>query len=239
TDEPTLRRKLAYGFQEYHMAVATLAPVIGGVRTRRGPPAAGQDSYQPVSAAEQRAALKFLDENVFSDKPFQVDPTVLRRLGEEGSMNLGGFNQPINLGVQINNLRSDALRSVFDPAVLSRLSSRHELVKDPADQLGVLDVMGAVRTSIWKEIEGAAPASISTGRRQQQRMHLDILTHLQADPGQGDVRDGALRDLQSIRAEAKRALANGSKLDAPSKLHLQEVVMTINDATAPKVTARP
>ncbi|MFI5348687.1 MAG: zinc-dependent metalloprotease, partial [Elusimicrobiota bacterium] len=86
TDEPSLRRKFNYGFQEYHMAVASLTPVLGGVHTRRGPPAAGQDSYVPVSAAEQRAALKFLDENVLSDKPFQVDPKVMRRLGEEGSM---------------------------------------------------------------------------------------------------------------------------------------------------------
>ena len=236
-DEPSLRRKFAYGFMEYHMAVATLGPVLGGVHTRRGPPAAGQDSYEPVSAAEQRAALKFLDENVFSDKPFQVAPTVLRRLGEEGSMDLAGFNQPLSLNAQVSNLRADALRTVFGS--LTKLSSRHELTKDPADQIGVLDVMGSVRASVWKEIEGASPASISTGRRTQQRMHLDILTRLQADPGQGDVRDAALRDLRKIQGEAKRALANGSKLDAASKLHLQEVVMAISDATASKVAARP
>lgn len=239
TGEPSLRRKFNYGFQEYHMAVQTLAPVIGGVRTRRGPPAAGQDSFQPVSAAEQRAALKFLDENVFSDKPFAVDPAVLRRLGEEGSMDLAGYNQPLSLNAQVSNLRADALRAVFDPGALGRLSSRHELVKNPADQLGVYDVLGAVRASVWKEIETPAPAAISAERRTLQRMHLDILTRLWADPGQGDVRDAAMSDLESIRAEARRALAaDGAKLDGPSRLHLREVVMTINGALEPKVAAR-
>jgi hypothetical protein len=237
-DDISLRRKLIYGFQEYHEAVQVLAPVIGGVRARRGPPDAGQDSYEPVSAAEQLAALRFLDENVFSDKPFQVEPSVLRRLGEEGALDLGGFNSPVNLNAQISNLRRDALMSVFDPGGLARLSSRREVVADPADQLGVYDVMGAVRVSIWKEIEGATPAPISAGRRTQQRMHLDLLTRLQADPGAGDVRDAALLDLQTIRSDAQRALAKGAKLDAPSRLHLQEVVMTINSAAAPKIAAR-
>src|SRR5208282_6169861 len=107
---------------------------------------------------------------------------------------------------QISNLRGDALRTVFDPAVLGRLSSRHEIDADPKDQLGVYDVLGAVRSSIWKEIEGATPASISTSRRTLQRMHLDVLTKVWGDPNQGDVRDAALSDLTKIRVEAKRSL---------------------------------
>jgi len=237
-DQPSLRRKFAYGFQEYHMAVQTLGPVIGGVRTRRGPPAAGQDSYAPVSAAEQRAALKFFDENVFSDKPFQFAPSLFRRMGEEGNMDLGGYNLPVALSPQVGNLRGDALRTLFDPATLSRLSSRRDMVADRADQFGVYDLMGGVRASIWKEVEGRAPAAISASRRSLQRSHLNILTALWADPGQGDVRDAALSDLERIRADAKRALAGQVQLDGPSRLHLREVVMTIDDALAPKVAGR-
>jgi hypothetical protein len=237
--EPSLRRKFGYGFQEYHMAVQNLAPVIGGVRTRRGPPSAGQDSFAPVSAAEQRAALKFLDENVFSDKPFQFDPGLFRRMGEEASMDLGGYNQPVALSPQVGNLRVDALRSIFNPATLGRLGSRRDLVRDPADQLSVYDVVGAVRASIWREVEGSSPAAISPMRRDLQRSHLGILEAFWADQDQGDVRDAAMSDLQRIRADAKRALAAGGRLDAPSRLHLQEVVMSINAALTPKVAARP
>jgi Met-zincin/Domain of unknown function (DUF5117) len=237
-EQPSLRRKFSYGFQEYHMAVQNLAPVIGGVRTRRGPPLAGQDSFAPVSAAEQRAALEFLDENVFSDNPFQFDPSLFRRMGEESSMDLGGYNQPVALSPQVGNLRVEALRAVFDPAVLGRLSSRRDLVKDSADQLGVYDVMGAVRGSIWKEVEGPAPAAISPLRRNLQRSHLNILESLWGDPGQGDVRDAAMADLMRIRGDAKRALAAGGKLDAPSRLHLQEIVMEINATLSPKTAAR-
>ncbi|HXT01870.1 MAG TPA: zinc-dependent metalloprotease [Elusimicrobiota bacterium] len=237
-EQPSLRRRFSYGFQEYHMAVANLAPVIGGVRTRRGPPVPGQDSFTPVSAAEQRAALKFLDENVFSDKPFQFDPSLFRRMGEESSMDLGGYNQPVALSPQVGNLRADALRTLFDPAVLGRLSSRRDLVKDPADQLGVYDVMGALRSSIWKEVEGAAPVAISPLRRNLQRNHVEILESLWGDPGQGDVRDAALNDLQRIRADAKRALAAEGKLDGPSRLHLSEVVMSIDAALSPRFAAQ-
>lgn len=237
-EQPSLRRKFSYGFQEYHMAVRNLAPVLGGVRTRRGPPAAGQDSYTPVSAAEQRAALKFFDEDVFSDKPFQFDASLFRRMGEEGSMDLGGYNQPVALSPQVGNLRADALRTIFDPAVLGRLSSRRDLVKDSADQLGVYDVLGAVRSSIWKEVEGGAPVAISPLRRNLQRSHLSILESLWNDPGQGDVRDAAMSDLQRIRADAKRALAAEGKLDGPSRLHLHEVVMSIDETLCTKVAAR-
>ena len=50
--------------------------------TMRGDPN-GRDPFVPVKAAKQREALKFLQDHILTDKPFQFSPQLLRRLAAD------------------------------------------------------------------------------------------------------------------------------------------------------------
>ena len=63
-------------------SLALISREIGGEVMHRdhcGYPA-GRDPFVPVKAAKQREALKFLQEHILTDRPFQFPPQLLRRL---------------------------------------------------------------------------------------------------------------------------------------------------------------
>ena len=84
---------------------ATLASqFIGGQSVSRDHKADkdARDPIVPVSGAKQRDCLKFLAENILSDKAFQFSPTLLRRLGAERWMHWGNqsmFGPGIDISV--------------------------------------------------------------------------------------------------------------------------------------------
>src|SRR5262249_3644370 len=51
-------------------------------RDHRGDPD-GRDPFVPVDVAKQREALKFLQDHILTDKPFQFSPQLLRRLAAD------------------------------------------------------------------------------------------------------------------------------------------------------------
>ena len=57
-------------------------------RDHRGDPN-GRDPLVPVKADKQREALKFLQEHILTDKPFQFSPQLLRRLAADRWMHWG------------------------------------------------------------------------------------------------------------------------------------------------------
>ncbi len=234
-DGVSLRRRLIVGFSEYHQAVANLAPVIGGVRATNGTPAIGRDSYTPVPATEQQAALKFFEDQIFSDKNFKIAPSVMRKLGEENGSGLAGFNSPVDLQAQVDNLRMDALQNLYATPTLVRLDTRREIAK-PGDSIGLYQVMGELRHSIWSEVERPVPTSISSDRRDLERMQLQILSQIYLKQD-GDEKDAALRDLDRIQADARRALAS-RRIDAPTRAFLEDVRDQIAQVKSPLAASR-
>ena len=70
---------------QYGNAAYLIAKYVGGehaYRDHRGDPN-GRDPFVPVNAAKQREALKFLQEHILTDKPFQFPPDLLRKLAVE------------------------------------------------------------------------------------------------------------------------------------------------------------
>ena len=70
---------------QYGNGAHLVANFVGGEymhRDHRGDPN-GRDPFVPVKAAKQREALKFLQEHILSDQPFQFPPELLRRLAAD------------------------------------------------------------------------------------------------------------------------------------------------------------
>lgn len=208
-----LRYNFAAGIHTYNGALNAVLPAIGGVRSSR----TGR-SYEAVPATEQRAALKFLDEKIFSAEPFKVSPELLQRMSEDRKEY--ARTAPYPLAENVLQLQKNALDHIYNPKTLGRLSDS-TLFGPTAITPG--ETMMTVRRSIWKEIESPKAAPIGLLRRELQREHLQRLSGLLDDQKVvGDARAQARRDIDAIAKNAARATA-AKGLDDASSAHLEDM----------------
>jgi hypothetical protein len=151
----------------------------------------GRDPLVPVASAKQRDALKFLEEHVFSDKPFQFPPELLRRLAVERWYHWGTMpgSTDFPLHDRILGIQRVALSQLLSPTVLVRIQN-NALKSAKGDQpLTVAEVFRGVTDGIWSDLpnngngngaakEGKRHLALSTIRRNLQREHIKKLSVL-------------------------------------------------------------
>ena len=112
----------------------------------------------PVSGAKQRECLKFLAENILSDKSFQFSPSLLRRLGAERWMHWGNesmFGPGIDISVleKILGIQKIVLGQCLSSGTLARLQNQ-QLQADPgSDPLRMDEVFRALTDGIWSDLD--------------------------------------------------------------------------------------
>ena len=140
---------------------ATLASqFIGGQSVSRDHKADkdARDPIVPVPGAKQRDCLKFLAENILSDKAFQFSPALLRRLGTERWMHWGDdslFGPGIDISVleRILGIQKIVLGHCLSSATLARLQNQ-QLQADPgSDPLRMEEVFRALTDGIWSDLD--------------------------------------------------------------------------------------
>jgi hypothetical protein len=151
-------------------------------RDHRGDPSA-RDPFVPITGAKQREALKFVQDHILTDKPFQFSPDLLRKLAADrwshwGNDNFSAVDFPVY--ERILGIQKVVLRQVFDPSVMSRILN-NSLKAEKGDQpLTLAEVFRGVSDSIWSPSSGVEPANASTSliRRNLQREHIRELSNL-------------------------------------------------------------
>jgi hypothetical protein len=154
-------------------------------RDHRGDPK-GRDPLVPVTAAKQRAALKFLQAHIFSDKPFQFPPELLRRLAVERWHHWGARPNSTDFPVydRILGIQRLALTQLLDPDVLRRIQNNALKNGKEEQPLAIADVFRSVTDGIWVKPlnngakEEKAAVALSTIRRNLQREHVKLLSNL-------------------------------------------------------------
>jgi predicted Zn-dependent protease with MMP-like domain len=220
-DYAAMRESFANGMAVYSQGVEALLPVIGGIRASRVRPGAARQPYEPVSAAEQREALDFLKDAVFSESPFRVTPELLRELGSD-TLNSGPAG-PYPLANEVLAIQDAALNHLFKPAVLKRLDQNELYAGKTADALGVGEALALTRDAIWSEIAGSKPRGITLLRRNLQREHVGALKATIANSAApADAQAAARRDLRQLAGAIDRALRS-KDLDAATRLHLEDM----------------
>jgi Met-zincin/Domain of unknown function (DUF5117)/Domain of unknown function (DUF5118) len=241
------RTRLAFSMltAQYGNAAFLVAAFVGGEHVHRdfkGDPN-GRDPFVPVTAAKQREALKFLQENVLTDKPFHFSPQLLRRLAADRWMHWGNEQQLFS-GVEypvygrVLAIQRVALRNLLDPGTLTRIQD-NALKYDKEDSpLTVAEVFRTLTDSIWTDL-GAAPSKTNASalviRRNLQREHLKDLTNLvlgqsgssfffgsrSATPP--DAKSLARMHLRDVQKKIDGALKEkGASLDDTCRAHLEE-----------------
>jgi hypothetical protein len=182
------RARVAFGMllKEYGDGAYLVSKFIGGehvYRDHRGD-AKGRDPLVPVPAAKQREALKFLQENVFSDKTYQVSPEVLRRLAVDRWFHWGASTAMTDFPLydRVLGIQRVALAHMFDPAVLRRIQANALKADKDEKPLTIAEVFRSATDGIWNDLPNGGqkddkPVS-SVMRRNLQREYIAQLSGL-------------------------------------------------------------
>jgi hypothetical protein len=233
---------------QYGNAAALAGRFVGGeamYRDHKGDKDA-RDPFVPVSAAKQRDALKYLQEAVLTDKPFDFPPELLRKLAADRWMHWGNENTFRRVDFDLNGrvlaVQQVALRALFNPATLKRIQENALKAAKGDKPLTLAEVFRASTDSIFADLAGDGAKS-SVIRRNLQRAYLTRLSAMvlgpKADsfavPVTADARSLARMHLKDVAKKVDAALKNG-KLDDTNRAHLEEVKEQIAKVLAASMT---
>jgi len=239
-----IRNAFIYALWDYVLAANAVPRLIGGVRVYRdrvGDPG-GHPSLVPVKAEDQRRALAFLTNRIWSPDAYSFDPTLLNMLGRDRSevfdwMSLYTGTADFDTHAWVNMAQETPLYWLYDPMVLERIVNNETRMPPGEDAFTLLQLFDGVRSSIWAEVD--AGMSINGFRRDLQRAHLEMISGIVLNPANGTPEDAitlARRDLAILKSRIF-GLLNGpgaANLDTMSRAHLEECLSRINlTLTAP------
>ncbi len=221
---------------------------VGGVhmnRDHRGDPD-GRDPFVPVQADRQREALRFLQEQVLSDKPFQFPPELLRKLAADRWLHWGSEQALASVEYPLNRkvlgIQRTVLNHCFDPAVLSRVQDSAAQSRPEEKPLQVAEIFRGITEGVWSDlappVDGKKEVQSSVIRRNLQREHVKKLSDVVLGkrtlvfsiqmffsapaPMPPDARSLARMHLREIAGRIAGALNRKDAVDDATRAHLEE-----------------
>lgn len=189
--------------------------------------------YEPVPAAIQKEAVKFLNEQAFKNVQWLLNTDVLRRIEATGSIE------------RVKTLQETILSKVLDPGRLGRLIEAEEIDQS---SYGITDLFNDLRQGIWHELTNGLTADIY--RRNLQRVYIAQLGSLMQEDQKGvpgrmqafygftsvDVENSDIRPV--VRAELSRLQRDlrrvqGRTPDTLTKYHYQDLIERIEKILNP------
>jgi hypothetical protein len=218
---------------------------IGGIyhhRDHAGDPN-GRRPFVPVPAAEQRAALRFLADEIWASSAITISPDLLSKLQLVRFPDFDGqiFRAPhINYPLHdaVFGAQGEVLNDLYDPIKLGRLLEMERLQPDPGERFTMAEMFGGIRKALWSELESGA--NIDSFRRNLQREHLAQLSRLLTAPKKdtpGDAVALARADLNYLRGAISGALT--AQLDPMSRAHLEDSAARIQQVLDAKIGVSP
>jgi hypothetical protein len=237
----SVMRAFSTGWRSYSYAVVYATKFVGGIHHSRLHPGDrdGAIPFKPVSAAEQRRAMKFLNDFIFAADAFDVPANLWNRLEPA---RFWDFEASIYLSPQVDypihakvlSYQANALARLLSPYVLERLLNNTQRTAAGEDQYTMVDLFNDLRGSIWTEIDG--PQNVNSFRRQLQITHLRYLIQIYLNESSMfpyDSRALAAGDLDRLERNAKAAV-NAGNLNAMTSAHFREVLRQIESAKGAK-----
>ncbi|MFO0879173.1 MAG: zinc-dependent metalloprotease [Gemmataceae bacterium] len=233
-----VRQSFSILLNEYGNAAFLVSKFIGGVSMHRdhaGDPGA-RDPMVVVPPAQQREALKFLQENLLTDRPFQFSPQLLRRLAADRWMHWGNMrtiSSPVEFPVheRILQIQAVVLEHTLDAATLARVQNNAaKLDRNPGvEPFKIAEIFRGLTDTIWPAtlgpVNGKKEIELSVVTRNLQREYLKHLMQLVLRDGKAppDARSLARLHLRDISGRIEKLLANPNQLvEDTTRAHLQE-----------------
>ena len=230
------RRAFGLLIAKHAISMFDASRYVGGLhvsRSHKGD-ANAAEPFVVVDAEQQREALKLLEEQVFSDEPFNIPPKLYNHLAPS-KWSHWGSNIPVRTDYPVHQAISlwqdRVLSQLFSSLTLSRLHDSE--LKVPADQdaMTVAELFERLTGSIFSEVESFEPGeytnrkpAISSLRRNLQRKYLERLvkTALDRTSGPEDCQTLAFAELSDLKQKIDLLLEDEPELDRYSEAHLRE-----------------
>lgn len=178
--------------------------------------------YELVSKTEQKEALKFLSENVFTTPNWLLKTSVLTKIDKS----------PVEV---VENLQKAVLNRVLSEGVLNKLYEGESL---DANAYAVYDYLQDIKNSVFSELKSSSKIDIYRRNLQKNFVETLIARTQASKPSTGrnaeaisdnsDVKSLTRGVLREIKADASKNAQNAQ--DAVTKYHLEDLVYRIDKA---------
>jgi hypothetical protein len=209
---------------------------VGGLKTSRSHKG-DKDGKPPVSLVEpkiQRDALGLLEEQVFSDKPFQFPPELYNQLGWS-NWSHWGTRQTLRKDFGVHDFvlqwQERIIAQLTSSVTLKRMHDAEVKVPAEQDTVTTAELLERLTKSVFSEVDTVKEGdfsprkpAISSLRRNLQRSYLRTLSNLALGrtSAPDDCQTIAYSQLVTLKGKMDQQLQNNQKLDAYSRAHLQE-----------------
>ncbi|MBM4108521.1 MAG: DUF5117 domain-containing protein [Phycisphaerae bacterium] len=229
-------------------SLSMMANWIGGSfvhRDRKGDPN-GRDPVTPVTAQQQRAALKWVIENSFRDEAFGLTPDLLAKMTVDKWLDWGGFSEAMQepawpVHDRIAGIQASVLTNLVNPTRLRRVYDNEFRTPASQDQITLPELFDALIGEIFSELSAspdrrytARQPMVSSLRRNLQREFVDRMIDLTLPGGlSGEsskpISNLAVARLRQIKERIDAGLKN-TTLDPYTSAHLSEASKRIEQA---------
>ena len=178
--------------------------------------------YELVSKTEQKEALKFLSENVFTTPNWLLKTSVLTKIDKS----------PVEV---VENLQKTVLNRVLSEGVLNKLYEGESL---DANAYAVYDYLQDIKNSVFSELKSSSKIDIYRRNLQKNFVETLIARTQASKPSTGrnaetisdnsDVKSLTRGVLREIKADASKNAQNAQ--DAVTKYHLEDLAYRIDKA---------
>ena len=138
-----------------------VAKIVGGSDKQEKAVSQAGAVFTPVPRARQKAAVKFLNENVFTTPSYLIDVPTLRKFEADGNIN------------RITSAQARALGSLVNNTKLQRLVEQEATATSKADVYSLGEMLTDLRRGLWKEIY--AGQAVDAYRRRLQTTYLEAM----------------------------------------------------------------
>ncbi len=189
-DYSEVRRAFSTLIRQYGYSAFLVSRYVGGMnvsRSHKGDKDA-KPPYTPIDVAKQREALAFIEEQVFSDKPFQFPPEIYQYLASAnwdhwGVKTLSRADFPIH--DVIVRWQTQILVHLTSTTVLQRIHDTELKMAVDKDVLTTAELLERLTKSIFSEVDQVKEGdysnrkpAISSIRRNLQRTYLKLLSNI-------------------------------------------------------------
>ena len=227
-DFGSLRRRFVHLFRSQVLGSFRLVlPYVGGIRMNRvrAGQNAGKLPYEAVPAEKQRAAVRFLADNLFSDESMALPKGLLARLAPDLRDTPAGEPDPALLPYEegVTDARKWAIESLLSVERLKRMAESRQLVEGRS--YSVRELVTDLGAAIWTEAEAKrvqGAFAISPLRRRAQAAFVEhLLRVVRGTTALEDDENGGLREAVNPYSSEAVAAARGELARIAARVRLQ------------------
>ncbi|MDO5104418.1 zinc-dependent metalloprotease [Capnocytophaga sp.] len=212
---------------QYRLYIGHVAANVGGVYEHYKTTDQAGEVYVYVPKEIQKRAVQFLNNEVFKTPSWLINPSIIKRIEYEGTLE------------RIKNTQSAGLSHLLNIARLHRVVENEALHGEKAYK--ITELMNDIRKGVWTEL--TTGSKIDAYRRNLQRAHVELLGNIlletkplpsapaspyykgtRANAHTSDIKAAVRAELSQIRSMARSA----ASADAMTKNHLKDIAARID-----------